>query len=108
VRKPIRMPEIFAKLSEHLGVRFSYEDPQTPEQLAPTLEPGALIGQRVEWLMALHRASVQADLEEILGLLESIRAEHPDLAAALTGLAQRFTYDRIIELTRAALAGGQS
>ena len=108
VRKPIRMPEIFAKLSEHLGVKFSYEDPQTPEQLAPTLEPGALIGQRVEWLMALHRASVQADLEEILGLLESIRADAPELAAALTGLARRFTYDRIIELTRAALAGGQS
>ncbi len=108
VRKPIRMPEIFAKLSEHLGVQFSYEDPQTPEQLAPTLEPGALLGQRVEWLMALHRASVQADLAEILGLLESIHAEHPELAAALTGLARRFTYDRIIELTRAALAGGQS
>jgi CheY-like chemotaxis protein len=107
VRKPIRMPEIFAKLGEHLGAQFSYEDPLTPEHAAPALDPHALAGLRPQWLADLHRASVQADLDEILGLIDHIRGEAPELAAALTGLARRFTYDRIIELTRTALAGGQ-
>jgi len=108
VRKPIRMSEVFAKLGEHLGARYTYEDPQAPELAAPALEPRALVGLRPEWLAALQRASIQADLDEILGLLEQIQPEAPELAAALTGLARRFSYDRIIELTRAALAGGQS
>jgi len=108
IRKPIRMPEIFAKLGEHLGAQFNYDDPLSPEHAAPTLEPHALVGLRSQWLAALHGASVQADLEEILGLVEQVRDEAPEVAAALTGLARRFTYDRIIELTRTALAGGQS
>ncbi len=108
VRKPIRMPEIFAKLGEHLGCQFSYEDPLLPEHAAPPLEPHALAGLRPQWLTALHRASVQADLDDILSLIDQIRGEAPEVAASLTGLARRFTYDRIIELTRTALAGGQS
>ena len=106
VRKPIRISEIFAKLGQHLGVQFTYEDPLAPEAVAPTLGPLALAGLRPQWLAALHRASVQADFEEILGLIEQVRDEAPEAAAALTGLARRFTYDRIIELTRTALAGG--
>ena len=108
VRKPIRMSEVFAKLAEHLGAQFCYEDPQAPEHAAPPLEPRALVGLPPAWLAALQRASVQADLDEILALIGRVQGEAPELAAALTGLAQRFTYDRIIELTRAALAGGQS
>jgi len=108
MRKPIRMSEVFAKLGEHLGAQFSYEDAQGPEHAAPPIEPRALVGLPPAWLAALHRASVQADLEEILGLLEQLQGQAPELAAALTGLARRFTYDRIIELTRTALPGGQS
>jgi len=108
VRKPIRMPEIFAKLGEHLGAQFSYEDPKLPEHAAPALEPFALAGLRPQWLAELHRASVQADFEEILGLIEQVRGEAPEIAAALGGLARRFTYDRIIELSRTALAGSQT
>jgi len=106
VRKPIRIPEIFAKLGEHLGAQFVHEDPLAPEPAPPaTLAPDALAGLPRAWLTALHRASVQADLEEIQQLLEVLRGQAPELAAALAGLARRFTYDRIIELSQAALAG---
>ena len=107
VRKPIRMPEVFAKLREHLDVAYVYEDaPSATPAAPPTLERAALSGLPTTWLTALHRACVQADLEEIRGLIAQIRGEAPDTADILDELARRFTYDRIIDLTQAALGGG--
>ncbi len=107
VRKPIRMPEVFAKLREHLGVVYRYE--QTSETAAtttPTSVPStALTGLPAPWLTALQRACVQADLDEILGLITELRGQAPTTAAALDDLARRFNYDQIVALTRAALGG---
>ena len=107
VRKPIRMPEVFAKLREHLGVVYRYEDPSpAPEAPAPTVAEAALAGLPAPWLTALQRACVQADLDEILGLVAEIRGPAPATADALDELARRFNYDQILALTRAALPGG--
>jgi two-component system sensor histidine kinase/response regulator len=102
VRKPIVLQEVFAKLAEHLGVEYSHDDPDPPPG-APPLPETALAGLPPAWLTAVYRASVQADLTELLGLLDEIRGTHPQLVAALTDLAQRFTYDPIIHLAQAAL-----
>jgi CheY-like chemotaxis protein len=104
VRKPIRMPEVFAKLREHLGVLYRYE--HTAETAAPTAAATtALTGLPAPWLGALQRACVRADLDEILALITELRAQAPGTAAALDDLARRFNYDQILALTRAALGG---
>ena len=108
VRKPIRMPEVFAKLREHLGCVYRHED-AAPATIAPTSVPQtALTGLPPAWLAALQSACVQADLDEILGLVAEIREQAPTTATALDDLARRFNYDQIVALTRAALAGGPS
>ena len=105
VRKPIRMPEVFAKLREHLGVVYRHEDTSTAAA-APSLSDAALAGLPRPWLGALHSACVQADLDEVLGLVAQIRRDAPDTAAALDELARGFNFEHISALTRGALAGG--
>ncbi len=104
VRKPIRMPEVFAKLREHLGVVYTYETPSSGET-EPTLAPDALARLPAPWIAALRASCVQADLDELRRLIAQIAADEPTTAEALDELARRFSYDRILELTEAAPPG---
>ena len=128
VRKPFRMPEVFAKLREHLGVVYTYESTATsaPDTGAAgedaALEAAALAHLPAEWLAALRAACVQADLDEVRDLIARVRSDAPEAAARLEELAARFNFDRILEIieatgtlekqqsetqtTQAALAGG--
>ncbi len=108
VRKPIRMPEVFAKLREHLGVTYIYESPAaappagaTAGQTA-TLEPAALARLPAAWLATLRAACVQADLDEVRGLIARVRDEASEAAALLDELAGRFSFDRILEIIERA------
>ena len=103
VRKPIRMPEIFAKLREHLGVVYTYETPNSTGE--HTLASDALARLPTPWLVALQAACMQADLDELRALIAKIHADAPETADALDELARRFNYDLILELTQVALTG---
>lgn len=99
VRKPLQLPQIFAKLAEHLGVRYLYEEPGAPERL----DQGALCGLPPPWLSALQQASVQADVGAIRRMIEFIRGQAPRAAAVLLDLAEQYNYPAIIDLTRHAI-----
>jgi CheY-like chemotaxis protein len=105
VRKPIRMPEVFAKLREHLGVVYTHEAPGPASAAEPALAPDALARLPAPWLAALQAACMQADLDELRALIAKISAEAPATAEALDDLARRFNYDRILELTQVARTG---
>ncbi|MBA3549491.1 MAG: hypothetical protein H0T76_23700, partial [Nannocystis sp.] len=47
---------------------------------------------------------MQADLDELRALIAKLPADARETADALDELARRFNYDRILELTRVALA----
>jgi CheY-like chemotaxis protein len=110
VRKPFRKEEIYDRLVEHLGVRFLYEDEPAPPapDAAPDGAPdavalaGLLAAQPAGWLGELQQATVKADLARMLALVEQIQGQSPDLAAALTSLANDFAYKDILALIEGA------
>jgi CheY-like chemotaxis protein len=107
VRKPFREEVLFAKMAEHLGVRYSYEEQDQPtsaqsRERVEALTPEALAVMPKEWLAQLHSAAEACNDEEILSLIEQIPEEHGNLKVALANLVDNFRLDIIIDLTQAA------
>ena len=104
LRKPFREDEIFERLTRHLGVRFVYADevatvavqPLTPDRLV------AATGLAVDWRADLQQATVAADLDRMLALIDQLRPADLALAAQLTELARNFNYDQILRLVQPA------
>jgi CheY-like chemotaxis protein len=106
VRKPFREHEIFDALTNHLGVRFIYDEEgtqPTPAQAAESeqvLSAQSMATMPADWLARLHQAAIQADADLALDLTEEIRAKHVSLADALASLINNFRFDTLMELTQ--------
>jgi len=105
VRKPFREEEIFERLTHYLGVRFVYADeppsmapsqPLTPDQLVTATELSTA------WRAELQQATIAADLDRMLALINQLRPSEPALADQLTELARNFNYDQILRLVQPA------
>jgi CheY-like chemotaxis protein len=114
VRKPFRSDEIFGALVEHLGVRFVYEetlDRPADQPAKRTTRPAevltltALAALPASWVSDLRKATIRADMNRILALIDEIRGHDVALADALAHLARRFKYKKILALVEQA--GGQ-
>jgi len=108
VRKPFRKDQIYDVLAKHLGVRFVYEEEPVPSvaaEPADVLTPAALATLPAGWLADLHEATVKADLNLMLALIDQIREQAPVLAGALADLARDFGYKRILAFIQQA--GGE-
>jgi PAS domain S-box-containing protein len=116
VRKPFRKGEIFDMLAKHLGVRFIYEQEPVPpgavEATGPGVPPGvappveALSALPPGWRTELQQATIKADLNQMLSLIEQIRDQHPALADTLAHMALNFEYRVILALIEQA--GGET
>jgi signal transduction histidine kinase/DNA-binding NarL/FixJ family response regulator len=103
VHKPFKEADILDKLCEHLGVRFIYAQSQaTCEGVQPLQGRGdqyrefvgkgtedfgmqyALGNLSVEWLAMMDRATVNADFELLMRLVEQIRGQKPEVDAVIT------------------------
>ena len=110
VRKPFRKEEIFEKLAEHLGVCFVYDDePVQPTkvlkaEIHDVLTPTTLAALPPDWVTELQQATMKANLNQILTLIDQIREQNAGLADALADLAHNFEYKKI--LTSIERAGG--
>jgi len=104
VRKPFRKEEIFDRLARHLGVCFVYADesvqPAGPpvEEASAALTPEALAALPPGWLVELRQATLKANLDQILTLIDQVRERNEVLANLLGGLAHDFEYKMILEL----------
>jgi signal transduction histidine kinase/DNA-binding NarL/FixJ family response regulator len=110
VRKPFREDEIFDMLVKHLGVRFVYEEiergdrDRDRDRVPPrgALSQPELVEELAalpaDWLADLRQATIKADLNLILTLIDQIRGQDAALADALAGLANDFEYKRILAL----------
>jgi PAS domain S-box-containing protein len=101
VRKPFRAEEIYEMLAKHLAVRFVYEDADAraaaitaPE--ADVTAPAAAAREPAEWAADLERATLRADMSQILTLVEEIRGQNAPLAYTLAELAHNFEYKKIL------------
>ncbi len=97
VRKPVREATIFAKIVEHLGIRFVYEDPQPaaiPEHAAE-LRPADLAALPAEWLAELRQAADEVDTALAGAAIERIRERDAALADGLAELVANYRFDKL-------------
>ena len=103
VSKPFEHDVIFAKIAEHLGVRYIYQDPdrQSSDRTSPPpeLTRADLAVMPDEWIAKLYKSTISCDDRCILALLEEIPAEYTNLKTALTDLTNEFQFEKILELT---------
>ncbi len=111
LQKPFRSSEIFNKLNLHLGLEFIYDDePKRPPPSSGAIDPAsgappsdALAGLSPEWLADLYEATIDADLNQITQLINTVSSERPELAEGLLALAHNFEHDVILNLIRSEL-----
>ena len=103
VRKPFREDEIFDVLAKHLGVRFIFDKEHAQLTAALTIDVAASLTAALailpsDWVADLQQATIKADLNLILTLIDQIRGKNPVLANALVDLANDFEYKKILTL----------
>jgi len=107
VRKPYRFEEIYDCLARQLGLKYLYHsdtvaEPGTPVELTPKMLAVLPVTLRQELSDALE----SLDSERIAAVLRQIGAVDPELAHALTRLADYFDYPAILDALEPLIKGG--
>ncbi|MBL1176628.1 PAS domain S-box protein [Pantanalinema sp. GBBB05] len=105
ISKPFQDEEVFAKLAEHLGVRYLYEDSDSSRGLAPSLNANHLTAELFQvmpkqWINQVHQAAILGKDHQILKLIEQIPQTAPELATGLRALIADFRFEDIVQLTQ--------
>jgi signal transduction histidine kinase/CheY-like chemotaxis protein len=105
VAKPFREALVFAKMAEHLGVRFSYDD--RPAASSPPLPSGsALSTLPPRWLAEMRHALASGDTARAQQLLTEVDPVDAALAAQLRALLADYRLDELEALLASAAGGG--
>jgi CheY-like chemotaxis protein len=112
VSKPFQEEVIFAKMAEHLGVQYIYEDlPNfTLSQFGGqdlSVKAGeeteflrtTLAAMPAEWVIQLHQAAIDADADLILSLVATIPDFDASSAEVITDWINNFRFDKVTNLT---------
>ena len=101
VRKPFREADIFAKMSEYLGLEYLYEDthfPSTRSAAPPLLTTEHLAVMPDAWIKNVFMAARGCDDDQLYALIQDIPPQHSELSAILIQLTDNFQFDHIIQL----------
>ncbi len=102
--KPFREAELFRKIKLLLGVQYVYADPAPMEapplaQGQPSGPPGGSNGRLpAELVSELREATLEADPDRMLELIERLAKHDALLAEELRRLVEQFEYKRILNL----------
>jgi signal transduction histidine kinase/DNA-binding NarL/FixJ family response regulator len=110
VTKPFRESELFAVMSQHLGVRYLYEESTTSEaareenvlSVEKVLSVEAIASLSTEWLKNLKMAIVIGDPNAMELAIAPIRTQNDAIAAAIASDLDNFEYDKILDLIESA------
>ncbi|HEY9646560.1 MAG TPA: CHASE2 domain-containing protein [Chroococcidiopsis sp.] len=114
LRKPIQETILLAKLAEHLGVRYLYEESspssinlgnqhnQHPSSTAQDVR-AQLAQMPVDWIAQLHQAAVRGSDRSIYQLIEHIPQANALLLTTLNDWLNNYQFDEIIHVTQALL-----
>lgn len=105
VPKPLKEDALFEVMARLLGLRYVHERPENLESPKVVAMDLSILPATV--LHNLKAAAEALDIDVTRQIVASLRATHPDLAAALDSLIQGFRLDRISELCESAPAKGQ-
>ena len=100
VRKPFRDHEIFESMARQLGIKYLYKDrmAKTAQKQGINLTAEMLAELPPELLQELREATLVANREAILEVIERIEEHAPDTAECLRAFVQNFQIERIHEL----------
>ena len=110
LRKPFREQELFEKLRKHLDVEYVYADEETSGAATPTgagtdpLSSESIAALPGDLVVQMREAALNGYLDRLNELIEQLTDHHPNEAAALRDLADRYEYDTLLEL----LGGGDA
>jgi CheY-like chemotaxis protein/nitrogen-specific signal transduction histidine kinase len=101
--KPFSEEVILHKISQHLGVKYIYEESInqiiSPNIPLPELNTASLQMMPDDWIEKLHQAATQLDDKLILTLIEEIPPQSQLLSQGLIHLVKQVRYDVIVRLT---------
>ncbi len=108
VPKPFRNAVILEKLAEHAGVRFRYQDAESPGAVERTDGPAAtaVTAERIAALPSdltehLAEAVMIGDVSAALKTIERIRQRDERLGSELKALVRGYQFDALLELLAA-------
>lgn len=105
ILKPFQEEEIFAKMSEHLGIRYIYAQTRDPgkliekEPLTHDATLKLLAKMPSTWIDKLNIAATKADADLIAELLQQEPVLDPILGNTLLDWTDNYQFERIIDLT---------
>ena len=102
IRKPFKDYELFAALENKLGPIFIYREealpPDAAAQPAASLTADLLVPIPPALRAQLHAATLSAQHDQLLELIEQSAAHAPQAAARLRSLAAEYQYDALLKL----------
>jgi PAS domain S-box-containing protein len=98
IRKPVIESELFAVLSECLGIEYTYEPVQEDHGIPTVVASEFNSNDFPEPLrIKLLSAASQADIEQITSLLQVIEVQFPNHVKVIRSLIEEFRYDLLIK-----------
>ena len=100
MRKPFKEKSIFHILNKYLGVTYIYEEIAESKviEFSEKLTGKDLQIMPQEWLEKLLRATLEADDEKVLQIIEEIPGTEVKLTKSLTKLVYKYQFERIMDL----------
>ncbi|HEY9601428.1 MAG TPA: AAA family ATPase [Allocoleopsis sp.] len=104
VRKPFHKEAIFDMMAKHLGVRYLYQEQESPSRPAPVaVEPlnlaDLLAAMPKKWIVKLHEAALDADAELVYQILTEVPESHALVRQTCKGWVKKFQFEKILDLT---------
>ncbi|MFB2834853.1 PAS domain S-box protein [Floridanema evergladense] len=111
VRKPFQEQELLEKISNHLGVKYIYEQEEIKDAAVPVKNESltsCLQKMPIAWTENLHYAAAQGSDTLILELIKQIPQELSVLSSTLRNLVDNFQFEQIMELMKKFLKNPSS
>lgn len=104
VRKPFHKETIFDMMAKHLGVRYIYQEQESPSRPANVAEEpfnlaDLLAAMPHKWVVKLHEAALDADAELVSQILEEVPESHALVRQTCKGWVKKFQFEKILDLT---------
>jgi CheY-like chemotaxis protein len=95
--KPFDINVLFRKMTEHLGIRFRYDEAasESPGEQDLSAAPVPLAALPAALLAGLLAAVARGDQARIRSLLDEAAGHDAKAAAGLRALAEQYDYDRL-------------
>lgn len=103
LRKPLDESELFAAIEAQLNIRFVRESAEAVAALAKPVEAMSIGADELNVLSAEERTALRIAIEELNraklnAVLASVEKNHPEVAQAITRMADSFRYKELWEL----------